>query len=81
MIRKLYNLILKRTIQSHMKPAIYTVNTIQLTNKNTKDIGFFTSKQKRIKFKGYLVYNENSDNNKIIPFKNQYKLDECAYVR
>ena len=75
--KKIYNLILKRTIQSHMKPAIYTVNTVQLNNSNTKDIGYFTSKQKEIKFKGYLVYNDNSDDNKIIPFKNKYELNEC----
>ena len=75
--KKIYNLILKRTIQSHMKPAIYTVNTIQLNNSNTKEIGYFTSKQKEIKFKGYLVYNDNSDDNKIIKFKNKYELNEC----
>ena len=75
---KLYNLILKRTIQSHMKPAIYNVNTIQLVNENTKSIGYFISKQKEIKFKGYLAYNENSDEDKIIPFRNKYHLDECT---
>ena len=74
---KLYNLIVKRTIQSHMKPAIYNVNTIQLNNSTTKLIGYFISKQKEIKFKGYLAYNENSDEDKIIPFRNKYHLDEC----
>ena len=44
-----------------MKPAIFKVNTIQLNNNTTKNIGYFTSKQKEIKFKGYLIYNENSD--------------------
>ena len=76
-IKRYIILFLKRTIQSHMKPAIYTVNTIQLNNSNTKEIGYFTSKQKEIKFKGYLVYNDNSDDNKIIPFKNKYELNEC----
>ena len=75
---KLYNLIVKRTIQSHMKPAIYNVNTIQLVNENTKSIGYFTSKQKEIKFKGYLAYNEGYDEDKIIPFRNKYHLDECT---
>ena len=48
---KLYNLINDRTIKSHMKPAIYNVNSIKLCNSNTKDKGYFTSKQKEIKFK------------------------------
>ena len=75
---KLYNLIVKRTVQSHMKPAIYNVNTVQLNNKNTMKIGFFISKQKELKFKGYLIYNsENMDDLKIIPFKNEYTLEEC----
>jgi DNA topoisomerase I len=76
---KLYNLIVKRTIQSHMKPGIYIVNTINLINLNTNDIGYFLSKQKEIKFKGYLIYNESNseDENKIIPFKNEYLLEEC----
>ena len=75
--KKLYNLIVKRTIQSHMKPAIYNVNTINLINSNTNDIGYFLSKQKEIKFKGYLIYNESNEDNKIVPFKNEYHLDEC----
>ena len=74
---KIYNMIVKRTIQAHMKPAIYTVNTIQLNNSTTKKIGFFVSKQKEIKFKGYLIYNDKLDNDKIIPFKNKYELKEC----
>ena len=78
--KKLYDLILKRTIQSHMKPAIYTVNTINLINSNTNDIGYFLSKQKEIKFKGYLIYNESSEENKIVPFKNNYLLEECICI-
>ena len=38
---KLYNLIMKRTVTSHMKPAIYDVCKINLTNELTKHIGFF----------------------------------------
>ena len=34
---KLYNLIKKRTIISHMKPAIYNVLTIQLTNNDIQN--------------------------------------------
>ena len=76
---KLYNLINDRTIKSHMKPAIYNVNSIKLCNSNTKDKGHFTSKQKEIKFKGYLIYKENQDKqNKLVEFKNEYKLLECS---
>ena len=77
---KLYNLIVKRTAQSHMKPAIIKVNTINLINSNTNEIGYFTSKQKEIKFDGYMAYNESSDedSNKIKPFKNEYHLEECS---
>ena len=71
---------MKRTAQSHMKPAIIKVNTINLINSTTKEIGYFTSKQKEIKFDGYMAYNEVSeeDTNKIKPFKNEYQLEECS---
>ena len=58
---KLYHLIVKRTAQSHMKPAIIKVNSINLINSNTNEIGYFISKQKEIKFDGYMAYNETSD--------------------
>jgi len=85
---KLYNMIYDRTIKSHMKPAIYSVNSIKLVNSNTNDIGYFTSKQKEIKFKGYLAYKrdlEKEDKDlKNVEFKNEYKLlesdcfDKCS---
>jgi len=76
---KLYTMIYDRIIKSHMKPAIYNVNSIKLCNSNTKDFGYFTSKQKEIKFKGYLIYKENLEKqNKIIKFKNEYKLLESS---
>ena len=76
---KLYNMIYDRTIQSHMKPAIYNVNSIKLCNSNTNEIGYFTSKQKEIKFQGFLIYKSNDDKeNKIVEFKNEYKLLECS---
>ena len=81
---KLYNLIYDRTIKSHMKPALYTVNSIKLTNSNTNEIGYFSTKQKEIKFQGFLAYKRNGDkeekedNNKIVEFKNEYKLLECS---
>jgi len=81
---KLYNLIYDRTIKSHMKPALYTVNSIKLCNSNTNHIGYFSTKQKEIKFQGFLAYKRNGDkeekedNNKIVEFKNEYKLLECS---
>ena len=77
---RLYDLIVKRTMQAHMKPAVFKVNTIQLINTTTNEIGYFTSKQKEIKFKGYLIYNENTDDDKIKPFKNEYQLEECICI-
>ena len=58
--KKLYNLILKRTIISHMKPAVYDVNTISLINNNLESIGLFRGKLKVLKFEGYLVYLNSS---------------------
>ena len=46
-------MIYDRTIKSHMKPAIYTVNSIKLCNSNTKNIGYFSTKQKEIKSIGF----------------------------
>ena len=54
--KKLYNLILKRTITSHMKEAIYNVLIIILTNKEIDDYGYFTGKLKSLHFDGYLKY-------------------------
>ena len=59
--RKLYNLIVKKTIISHMKPAIYDVLTIDLANDNSKELGIFNGKFKSLKFEGFLIY----DNHKI----------------
>ena len=75
---RLYNLIYDRTVRSHMKPAIYTVNSIKLCNSNTRDIGYFSTKQKEIKFKGYLIYKEKEEkSSKNVEFKNKYKLISC----
>jgi len=75
---KLYNMIYDRTIKSHMKPAIYKVNSIKLLNSNTSDIGYFTSKQKEIKFKGFLSYKcKEGKEEKNVEFKTEYKLEEC----
>jgi DNA topoisomerase-1 len=76
--KKLYNLILKRTITSHMKPAIYDVNTIELQNTNTNKIGCFTSKDKLLVYKGYLLYDNNNENNEKKQFKKEYDLVTCS---
>jgi DNA topoisomerase-1 len=68
--KKLYNLIKKRTIQSHMKPAIYDVITIQLSNPNIDDYGYYQGKQKSLRFDGYLAYTKNTENRIDL---NQYK--------
>ena len=65
---KLYNLIKKRTIISHMKPALYDVLTFNITNENIKKYGIYDSKIKSLKFDGYLKYNKDNDN-KIINLK------------
>jgi len=55
--RKLYNLIMKRTITSHMKPAVYDVCKINLINEETKHIGYFQGTTKALTFEGFLKYN------------------------
>jgi len=54
--KKLYNLILKRTITSHMKPAIYDVCKINLMNEQTKHIGYYQCQAKSLSFEGFLKY-------------------------
>ena len=60
---KLYNLIKKRTIMSHMKPAIY--NQMNLSLKNPKLDGLFIGKHKNLIFDGYLKYNNVSLSEKL----------------
>jgi len=54
--KKLYQLILKRTITSHMKPAVYDVCKIKLMNDSTRHIGFYQGITKSLVFEGYLKY-------------------------
>ena len=54
--KKLYELIKRVTIQSHMQPAIYDVLTLYLTNDLLEKYGNFISKIKSLKFDGYLKY-------------------------
>ena len=53
-----HNLIKKRTIISHMKPAIYNVLTIQLTNNDIQNIGHFLGYNKILTFDGFLKYDQ-----------------------
>ena len=69
--RKLYNLIKKRTIISHMQPAIYDVLTIQLCNDIFQRIGIFKGKHKTLQFDGYLIYS-----NKDLKREKQLKINK-----
>lgn len=78
--KKLYNLIKKRTIISHMKPAVYDVLKIDLSNENLEDIGIFRGKFKSLKFEGYLIYsNEKIKRESLIslPKDSIFTLDNC----
>jgi len=76
---KLYNFIKKRTITSHMKPAEYDVYKVKIKNETTKDIGYFTAKNKILTFLGYLIYHQkvNNDEDKSPSFKDEYHLQKC----
>ena len=63
--KKLYNLILKRTITSHMKPAIYDVCKIKLMNDPTKHIGYYQGQTKSLSFEGFLKYSGQTVEKKI----------------
>ena len=54
--KKLYELIKRITIMSHMKDAVYDVLTLRMTNDLLIDYGYFVSKVKSLKFDGYLKY-------------------------
>ena len=54
--KKLYKLILDRTIISHMQPAIFDVLTLYFTNELLKEFGYYTAKIKSLKFDGYYRY-------------------------
>ena len=76
--RKLYNLIVKKTIISHMKPAIYDVLSIQLINNNIDKLGFFEGKFKNLSFEGFLIYDNHKIEESIKIDKNtKFKLNNC----
>ncbi len=75
---KLYQLIVKRTITSHMKPAEYDVYKLKLNNENTKEYGYFTTNYRQLVYLGYLIYGkEKIDIDTEPKFKKQYHLNEC----
>ena len=81
---KLYNLIKKKTIISHMKPAIYDVLNIELFNDLMNIYGYFKSKLKSLYFDGYLKYNDTPSIDKEIDLDiyekiNEYELKSCIY--
>ena len=81
--KKLYEMIKKRTIISHMKPAIYNQLTIQLSNKSIKEKGYFEGKEKNLIFDGYLKYNDISLTDRLnIDLKTIFTLNiaECKEV-
>ena len=43
-----------------MKPAVYDVCKIQLTNDETKEIGYYEGKVKSLSFEGFLKYSGQS---------------------
>ena len=75
---KLYNMIFKRTITSHMKPAEYDVYKINLQNENSKDFGYFTTNYRQLIYPGYLIYGKKDIKIESKPsFYKQYTLQEC----
>lgn len=79
--QRLYNLIFKRTITSHMKPAEYDVYRIQLTNKESKDYGYFTTNYRQMTFPGFLSYGKKEEDLPLEEkpsFQEEYTLEECT---
>ena len=73
---KLYNLIMKRTITSHMKHAVYDVCKIQLSNEETKHIGYYEGTVKSLTFEGFLKYSGQS-----VEKKNTFDdIEKCTLI-
>ena len=58
--KKLYELIKKKTVQSHMKPALYDVTRIIMNNDNIKRYGYFLTIYKTLDFLGFLAYDSKN---------------------
>jgi DNA topoisomerase-1 len=77
---KLYQMIVKRTVTSHMKPAEYDVYRIKLHNESSKQYGYFTTSYRHLIFPGYLSYGKGKEEMNITEkpeFKEDYDLEEC----
>ena len=77
---KLYNMIVKRTITSHMKAAEYDVYRIKIKNDSTKEYGYFTTNYRHIIFHGFLSYGKNDTELELSDkpeFNETYDLEEC----
>tara|TARA_Y100000996_G_C22551193_1_gene653750 strand:- start:185 stop:2251 length:2067 start_codon:yes stop_codon:yes gene_type:complete len=77
---RLYNMIFKRTITSHMKPAEYNVYRIKLNNDATKQYGYFTTNYRQLTFHGFLSYGKKEEELVVSDkpeFKEEYILEEC----
>ena len=72
---RLYNLIMKRTITSHMKPAEYDIYKIKLCNSLIEDTGYFTTKYRQLQYPGFMKYTKKDHVIEDKPnFKETYKL-------
>ena len=69
--KQLYDLIMKRTIQSHMSPIIYDIYNYSLSNELIDDIGSYQYNIRDIYFEGYLRYIDKKPVKNIKPDKNQ----------
>ena len=54
--KRLYELIKRITIMSHMKHALFDILTLHMSNDTLRKYGYFVSKVKSLKFDGYLKY-------------------------
>jgi len=59
--KKLYELIKKKTIQSHMKPALFDVTKFTMNNENIKRYGYFLTVYKTLDFLGFLAYDSKNE--------------------
>ena len=83
--KKLYELIKRITIMSHMQHAKFDILTLHMTNDLLKEYGYFISKIKSLKFDGYLKYMEQDlERVKLSVYQNinMVKLKDaiCKYV-
>ena len=69
---KLYNLILQRTYESQMKPAVYDIHDIYLTTEETVNYGSFLERSKYLTYLGFLIYSGNHEIEKVQHYKTKY---------